>query len=76
VLAVDPCQVKAPASSTTTNDPPPPSPRWPERFRTLVQLATWTSLRFGELAALTRADVDLRGNRSNPAWWCCQPEPR
>lgn len=29
------------------------------RFRLLVMLAAWTSLRFGELAALTRADVDL-----------------
>ncbi len=30
-----------------------------ERWRLLVLLAAWTGLRFGELAALTRADVDL-----------------
>mgnify|MGYP005994415269 FL=1 len=29
------------------------------RWRLLVLMAAWTSLRFGELAALTRADVDL-----------------
>ena len=30
-----------------------------DRWRLLVLMAAWTSLRFGELAALTRADVDL-----------------
>lgn len=30
-----------------------------ERYRTLVVLATFTSLRFGELAALRRTDVDV-----------------
>ncbi len=33
----------------------------PERFRLLVLLASWTSLRFGELTELRRADVDLVG---------------
>lgn len=31
----------------------------PARFRVLVLLATFTSLRFGELAALSRSAVDL-----------------
>lgn len=30
-----------------------------DRWRLLVLMACWTSLRFGELAALTRADVNL-----------------
>jgi integrase len=30
----------------------------PERFRVMALLATFTSLRFGELAALTRREVD------------------
>lgn len=33
----------------------------PERFRVLVLLATFCGLRFGELAGLTRADVDAEG---------------
>ncbi|UAL31243.1 site-specific integrase [Nocardioides rotundus] len=32
----------------------------PERYRLMVQLATWTALRFGELTELRRADVDTR----------------
>jgi integrase len=31
----------------------------PERLRAMVVLATWTALRFGELAELRRADVDI-----------------
>lgn len=31
----------------------------PDRWKGLVLMAAWTSLRFGELAALTRADVNL-----------------
>lgn len=34
----------------------------PERYRMLAQLACWCSLRFGELAGLKRADVDLKNN--------------
>jgi integrase len=32
----------------------------PERYRLMVLLAAWCGLRFGELAELRRADVDLR----------------
>jgi integrase len=32
----------------------------PERYRLMVQLAVWCSLRFGELAELRRSDVDVR----------------
>jgi integrase len=35
----------------------------PPRLRALVLLAAWTGLRFGELAALTRADLDLGAGR-------------
>lgn len=31
----------------------------PERFRLMVQLATWCALRYGDLAELRRKDVDL-----------------
>ena len=33
----------------------------PARYRSLVLLAAWTGVRFGELAALQRQDVDLEG---------------
>lgn len=33
----------------------------PERFRALVMLAAWCSLRFGEAAELRRGDIDLEG---------------
>ena len=32
----------------------------PERYRAMILLAAWCALRFGELAELRRADVDLR----------------
>lgn len=32
----------------------------PERYRAMILLAAWCSLRFGELAELRRSDVDLR----------------
>lgn len=32
----------------------------PERYRVMVLLASWCSLRFGELAELRRSDVDLK----------------
>jgi integrase len=33
--------------------------RMPSRYRAMVLLAAWCAMRFGELAALTRADVDV-----------------
>ncbi|MCA0252005.1 MAG: tyrosine-type recombinase/integrase [Actinobacteria bacterium] len=33
-----------------------------ERYRLLVQLAAWGGLRYGELVALRRRDIDLRGD--------------
>jgi integrase len=66
VLAVNACQVKGAGvehhderPTATVAEVVALAAAVPERFRMLVQLATWTSLRFGELAALTRADVDL-----------------
>lgn len=38
--------------------PPRPTTNRPKRYRRLVLLATFCGMRFGELAALTRADVD------------------
>ncbi|HEU0042471.1 MAG TPA: tyrosine-type recombinase/integrase [Jiangellaceae bacterium] len=32
----------------------------PERYRLMVQLAVWCSLRFGELAELRRSDIDVK----------------
>lgn len=66
VLAVNPCQVKGAGvehhderPTATVAEVVALAAAVPERFRMLVQLATWTSLRLGELAALTRADIDL-----------------
>ncbi len=53
------------ASSALTSGRSPPSEvdaladAVPPRYRALVLLAAWCSLRLGELAALTRADLDL-----------------
>jgi integrase len=34
----------------------------PERYRLMIQLAVWCSLRFGELAELRRSDVDVKSS--------------
>jgi integrase len=66
VLAVSPCRVKGAGieraderPTATVGEVAALADAVPPRFRLLVQLAAWCSLRLGELAALTRADVDL-----------------
>jgi integrase len=63
----NPCRIKG-AGAEKSTERPVASPEqvlalaaaMPQRWRALVLLAATTSLRWGELMALTRADVDLR----------------
>ncbi|HUH07432.1 MAG TPA: site-specific integrase [Egibacteraceae bacterium] len=66
VLAVNPCQVKGAGVERPDERPIATVAEVealvdavPPRYRALVLLAAWCSLRLGELAALTRADLDL-----------------
>lgn len=66
VLVRNPCLVKGAGSDRTPERPTASvaevyalAGAVPGRYRVLVLLAAFSSLRFGELAALTRADVDL-----------------
>lgn len=66
LIAVNPCRVKnagvehhAERPIATIAEVQALADAVPPRFRVLVLMAAWTSLRFGELAALTRADIDL-----------------
>ncbi|HVM14914.1 MAG TPA: tyrosine-type recombinase/integrase [Egibacteraceae bacterium] len=66
VLAVNPCQVKGAGVErpderpiATVAEVQALADAVPPRYRALVLLAAWCSLRLGELTALTRADLDL-----------------
>lgn len=67
IIPSNPCQIKGAGVSKTTKKVRPLTvdelgalvAALPERYRMLAQLATWCSLRFGELAGLQRADIDL-----------------
>jgi integrase len=66
VLAVNPCQLKGAGverpeerPTATVAEVAALADAVPARFRVMVLLAAWCSLRLGELAALTRADLDL-----------------
>jgi integrase len=66
VLAGNPCQVKGAGVEhpderpiATVAEVAALAEAVPPRYRALVLLAAWCSLRLGELAALTRADLDL-----------------
>jgi integrase len=72
VIDVNPCAIKG--GSTVTRKRPITVLRtddyallvkaMPERYRAMVMLATWTALRFGELAELRRGDVDIEPDDS------------
>lgn len=67
LIPANPCRVRGGGQAATAKKMRPASlpelttltEAMPERLRMLVQLAVWCSLRFGELAELRRADVDL-----------------
>ena len=72
----NPCRIKGAGQEDSAERPVVPVPALvdllntiPVRYRALLLLATFASLRFGELAALRRCDIDLeqctvRGKRS------------
>jgi integrase len=66
VLAANPCQVKGAGIDRSAERPIATvaevqalADAVPDRWRLLVLLGAWCSLRLGELCALTRADLDL-----------------
>lgn len=67
LIGANPCRIRGAGRAKTAKRIRPASldelrvivAAMPERFRVLVLLATWTSLRFGELVELRRSDVDL-----------------
>lgn len=66
IVAANPCRVRAAGQSKRVVKIKPATldeltalvAAMPERYRAMVLLAAWCGLRFGELAALTRADLD------------------
>jgi integrase len=68
VIASNPCRVRGAGASRRARDIRPASlaelealtQAMPGRYRLMVQLAAWCALRFGELAELRRADLDVK----------------
>jgi integrase len=68
LISSNPCRVRGAGQPTRARQVRPASlaelevltAAMPERYRLMVLLAAWCGLRFGELAELRRADVDLR----------------
>lgn len=68
VLAANPCHIRGAGSARRVHRVEPATleelatltAAMPSRYRLLVLLASWCALRFGELAELRRADIDLR----------------
>jgi integrase len=68
VIPVSPCRVRGAGSVKTARDIRPASlpelealaAAMPPRYRLMVLLAAWCALRFGELAELRRADIDVK----------------
>jgi integrase len=71
LIPASPCRVRGAGSSKRAKPIEPASiaevqaiaDAMPERLKALVLLASWCGLRFGELTALTREDVDLKTGR-------------
>jgi integrase len=67
VIPASPCRVRGAGSAPRASRTEPATlaelqtvvDHTPERYRLMVLLAAWAALRFGELTALTRADVDV-----------------
>src|SRR5262245_60205018 len=68
MIPVNPCRVRGAGSAKTVREVRPASlpelealgQAMPGKYRLMVLLAAWCALRFGELAELRRADVDLK----------------
>jgi integrase len=69
VIPVNPCRVRGAGVAKTAREIRPASlgeleafaAAMPPRLRLMVLLAAWCALRFGELAELRRADIDIQG---------------
>jgi integrase len=69
LIASNPCRVRKAGQVKRATEPRPATldeldqlvQAMPEKWRALVLLASWCSLRLGELTALTRADLDVAG---------------
>jgi integrase len=67
LIATNPCRVRRAGQSSRAKEPKPADVdqlevlvrAMPEQWRAMVLLASWCCLRFGELTALTRADLDV-----------------
>jgi integrase len=67
VIPANPCRIRGGGQSKRVRKPKPATIQeldviaraLPDRYRTIVLLAAWCGLRFGELAELRRGDVDL-----------------
>lgn len=67
-IPTNPCTIKAGGSSKRARKVRPATleeleviaANLPEKYRPMLMLATWCALRFGELTALQRRDVDLK----------------
>jgi integrase len=68
LIPANPCRVRGGGSAKTARDVRPASlpelealaAAMPGRYRLMVLLAAWCALRFGELAELRRADIDVK----------------
>jgi integrase len=69
LIAVNPCRVRGAGSAKRARQIRPATlaeleaivTNMPPRYRLMVLLAAWCTLRFGELAELRRADIDTKG---------------
>ena len=67
LLPVNPCHIRGAGSAKKKHKQEPATlaeleiivGAMPDRYRAMVLMAAWTALRFGELTALRRSDVDL-----------------
>ena len=70
LIAVSPCRVRGAGSAKRAKQIRPATlaeleaivTAMPRRYRLMVLLAAWCSMRFGELAELRRADVDVKNS--------------
>jgi integrase len=68
VITANPCRIRGAGTIKAARDIRPASllelealaAAMPSRYRLMVLLAAWNAMRFGELAALRRADVDVK----------------
>jgi integrase len=70
IIPANPCRVRGAGQAKTVRKVRPATlaelealaATMPERYRLMVLLAAWCAMRFGELAELRRADVDVRNS--------------